>query len=101
MEINILKGRVNRIDLSAYKELVIEMRSNEPYQAQVLIKDEDDGFDGKETKVKVSLTEEWKEVSIPLEKFETADLKTVIVPFGILFEGPAGQSVDVRNVFYR
>ncbi|MGQ9866069.1 MAG: hypothetical protein ACUVSQ_07250 [Pseudanabaenaceae cyanobacterium] len=94
-------GRTGR-DFSAARTLSFEMRGQRGNESvQVSIKDATDADNGQETRIPVAnLTTAWKPYDIPLAQFRTADLRTVYVPFQVVF-GNAPANVCVRNIRYR
>lgn len=93
-------GRPNR-DYSSHRTLLIDLRgANGGESVQIGIKDSTDPDDGTETRKTVTLTTSWQPLSFPLRDFTTADLTRVYLLFELVFNGPSGQTVFVRNVQY-
>lgn len=87
-------------DYSSYRTLRIEAKAQISGQEVFLvIKDAEDPDDGSETKVPITLTNEWQTYDIPLSKFETADLTRVYLVAGFVFLENA-QTIKVRTVEY-
>ena len=100
--VNALKGRVHEMDFSDYKKLLIEMRGETGAEEfELVMKDKNDPPDGSESRVRLEVTDEWKVYEIETSQFVTADMETIMVPLGFVFEGPVGQVIHVRSVQFK
>ncbi|MEQ1894224.1 MAG: hypothetical protein ABL998_16910 [Planctomycetota bacterium] len=93
-------GRRPGRDLSSYRSLEIDFRAESTATVQVGIKDAGDADDGTETRKTEVLSSEWRTYTYSLSDFRTADLTKVYLLFEVVFNGPSGQVVFVRNVRY-
>ena len=59
----------------------------------------EDKDDGSETRVPLTISDEWQTYEIPLSEFKTADLKQLYMVVGFVFLENA-QTLSVRNVEY-
>ncbi len=89
-------------DFSDFKTLSFEIKGeNGGETVQIGLKDKDDPDDGSETKITVcNLTTEWQTITIPLNRFTTADLGNLYVVIEFVFEGSDAQTAFFRNVKY-
>lgn len=100
--VNALSGRVNEMDFSPFSKVIIEMKGNLGGEnIEVAMKDVNDPPDGSETRIKYTLTDEWKTYEIDTKDFVTADLKSIMVPFAFIFLGPTGQNIHVRSIQFQ
>ena len=87
-------------DYSAYNSLKLELKAPESGQTVlVILKDAQDKDDGSETRVPLTISDEWQTYEIPLSEFKTADLKQLYMVVGFVFLENA-QTLSVRNVEY-
>ncbi len=88
-------------DLSQYQTLSLELRGAKGGESVLIgLKDNTDPDDGSETKIPVSnLTTDWKTFTIPLSKFDTADLSKLYVVTEFVFTANP-QTVCFRNIEY-
>ena len=85
-------------DYSMYISIKLELKGAKGGELiYMTIKDKDDPEDGSETRIPLTLTDEWKTYEIPLSQFKTANLKELHVVAGILSLGKA-QSISVRTI---
>jgi hypothetical protein len=64
------------------------------------IKDASQPDDGSETTVQECLTPTWSTIRVPLSRFAPADLHHLYTVFEVVFGGPVGLRVELRNVRY-
>ena len=90
------------VDLSSYNTLSIDLKGDAGgEEIEIGIKDNMDIDDGTETKVRVcNLTTNWQTILIPLERFDTADIRNIYVMIEFLFNGAQAQTVHFKNVKY-
>ena len=94
-----LNGRVNQKDFSRYKKLFIEMKGEKGGETfAIVMKDKLDLHDGSETRLQVTLTNEWEIYDFNLDQFKTADKTIIQIPLGVLFEGTEGRQVHLKTV---
>ena len=94
-----LNGRVNQKDFSKYKKLVIEMKGVKGGETiAIVMKDKLDLHDGSESRLQLTLTDEWKMYEFDIDQFETADKTIIQIPFGIVLEGSEGRQVQLKTV---
>lgn len=94
-------GNRPSIDLSAYHSLVIDMRAAVGGQCiRIGIKDRTQPDNGSEITVQQCLTTQWSTITLPLNMFANVDLAHLYVVFEILFQGPSGITVELRNIRY-
>jgi hypothetical protein len=87
-------------DYSGYNSLKLELKAPESGQTVlVILKDAEDKDDGSETRVPLTLSDEWQTYEIALSEFITADLKQLYMVVGFVFLEKA-QTISVRNVEY-
>lgn len=100
--VNALAGRVNEMDFSPFSKVIIEMKGKLGGEnIEVAMKDVHDPPDGSETRIKFTLTEDWKTYEIDTKDFVTADLKSIMVPFAFIFQGSTGQNIHVRSIQFQ
>lgn len=88
-------------DVSAFKTLQLQLRGAVGGESvDVGIKDNTDPDDGTEIKKTLILTSSFQSFSMPLADFSTADLTRVYLLCELVFNGPTGRSVFVRDVRY-
>ena len=83
------------LDYSGYDLLLLELKGDDGGETIVVnMEDRDDTHDGTSTRLELQLSDEWQTYEIDLERFETADLGIMDVPFGfVFFEDPVSFSV--------
>ncbi|GAB5526315.1 MAG: hypothetical protein Roseis2KO_41870 [Roseivirga sp.] len=87
-------------DFSSYDTLRLELKGKlGGEKVQISIKDETNPTDGSESKVPLTLTNEWKVYNIPLSKFEGTNLKKLFMPAAIIFQGEP-VTASVKNIEY-
>ncbi len=94
-------GHRASLDLSAYRSLVVDLRS--PVDGQCVrigIKDKDQPDNGSEVTVQRCLTAQWSTITLALNAFTGVDLTHLYVVFEVLFQGSSGATLDVRNIRY-
>lgn len=86
------------LDYSGYDTLLLELKGDVGGETIVInMEDRDDIHDGTSTRIELQVSDEWQTFEIDLERFETADLRILDVPFGfVFFEDPV--SFSVRTV---
>jgi hypothetical protein len=86
------------LDYSGYDTLLLELRGDVGGETIVInMEDQDDIHDGTSTRIELQLSDQWQTFEIDLERFETADLRILDIPFGfVFFEEPV--SFSVRTV---
>lgn len=88
-------------DLGTYHSLMFDMRSMTDGQCvKVGIKDWKQPDNGSEQTVDECLTTQWATYTRPLNVFSGADLTHLYVVFEVVFAGPSGVTVEIRNVRY-
>jgi hypothetical protein len=88
-------------DFSMFDQLVLELKGDAGGETiSVHMKDRDDPDDGTQTDIELQLTDQWKSYEIDLADFKTADLKTLHVPLGFLFNKEP-QSFSVRTIRFQ
>ncbi|MBT8254849.1 MAG: hypothetical protein KJN68_12825 [Bacteroidia bacterium] len=101
-EVGALGGRVNEMDFSGYTKLVLEMKGAVGGESfEIAMKDKNDPSDGSESRVKIELTDDWKTFEIETSQFKTADMKNIMVPFAIIFQGPVGRKIQIRSIQFK
>jgi len=94
-------GVRSAVDLSRFVTLVAEVRAPDGEECvRIGIKDVTQPDNGSETTAAVCATGEWTPVALPLDSFPGADPSRLYVVFEVVFQGPAGGSLEVRNVRY-
>ncbi len=85
-------------DYSDYHSLQLELKGAVGEESvYVALKDSDDADDGSESRVLLTLSNQWKTYEIPLSKFKTANLKELFIVTSFVFlDGE--QSFSVRNI---
>jgi hypothetical protein len=87
-------------DYSSFKTLRVEAKA--PISGQelkIILKDAQDPDDGTETRVTITLSDEWQTYDIALSEFETADLTQLHMVVGFVFLENE-QEVQIRTVEY-
>ena len=93
--------RPDSIDLASCRTLAIDMMWEAGNrEIEVLIKDNTQPDDGTETKVRVTLTPEWRTYTFPLSRFRGADLKRLYIVTAFSFLGKDAQTIRFRNIKY-
>ena len=88
-------------DFSMFDKLVLELKGDAGGETiSVHMKDRDDPDDGTQTNIELKLTDQWKLYEIDLADFKTADLKTLSVALGFLFDTEP-QSFSVRTIRFQ
>ena len=97
------KGSVEQLatkDYSSFKTIRLELKGKKGgEQIKIALKDETNPTDGSETKVPLTLINEWKWYEIPLSAFEGTNLKKLFMPLAFVFEKNA-TAIGIRNVEY-
>ena len=84
-----------------YDKIVLELKGDAGGETiKVNMKDRDDPDDGTQTDIELQLTDQWKVYEIDLADFKTADLRTLHVVLGFLFE-KTPQSFSVRTIQFQ
>ncbi|WP_062056374.1 DUF6090 family protein [Sediminicola sp. YIK13] len=85
-------------DYSDYRSLKLELKGATGGETVfIALKDSNDADDGSESRVFLTLSNEWKTYEIPLSKFKTADLKDLFVVTSFVFLN-GQQSLSIRNL---
>lgn len=101
-EVSALGGRVNEMDFSEYSKLVIEMKGVVGGESfEIAMKDKNDPTDGSESRVNIVLTKDWKTYEIETSNFTTADMREIMVPLAIIFQGPTGKTIKIRTIQFK
>ena len=86
--IEALNGRVTEMNFTKYKNVILEMKGeNGGEEFALMMKDKYDLPDGKESRVKITVTKTWETYEVPIDLFETADKKIIDTPQGFVFLG--------------
>jgi hypothetical protein len=89
------------VDYSAFKTLSVEMKGLAGGEkVEVGIKSKDQGDDGTETRIPVTLTSEWNTYQFALDRFKGANLKELYLIAEFVYSCPKAQTVNVRNIRY-
>jgi uncharacterized protein (TIGR03437 family) len=89
------------MDFSACQTLLIEMRGEKGgEEVDIGVKDNTQPDNGTETKLRVSLSANWRIYAFPLSKFVRADLKNLYVVTEFVFDGTAAETVFFRLIRY-
>ncbi|MCW5516022.1 DUF6090 family protein [Muriicola sp. Z0-33] len=97
--IKVLNGRVTELDFSKYKHVVLEMKGEKGGEEfALMMKDKYDLPDGKESRVNITLTQNWKKYQVPIDQFKTADMEIIETPLGFVFIGGQGKTIHVRSI---
>jgi hypothetical protein len=89
-------------NFAMHKSISVEMKgANGGESVEIGIKDNTDPDNGAETKIAVTLTNEWKVYEFLLSSFVTVDLSHLYVPIEFVFGGPNGRTVYFKNVKYK
>jgi hypothetical protein len=87
--------------MSAYRTLRLQLRGSVGGESvDVGIKDNTDPDTGAETKKTVVLSSSWQTYTFALSDFLTADLKQLYLLMELVFNGPNGRTVFLRDVQY-
>ena len=90
------------MDFSGYTKLVIEMKGDIGGETfEITMKDKNDPPDGSESRVKIELTNDWKTYTIETSQFKNADMKTIMVPLAIVFQGKVGKTIKIRTIQFK
>lgn len=101
-EVSALRGRVQEMDFSDYSKMVLEMKGEKGGERfDIAMKDKNDPPDGTEARISMELTDQWQTYEFDLSEFKTADLKTINVPFGIVFQGSQGQTIQLKTIQFK
>ncbi len=85
-------------DYSVYNTLRLEMKGEEGGENIMIgMKDESNPTDGSETKVPLSLTEDWQNYDIPTASFSPTDLSKLFMPAIFVFEKEP-KTIYIRNI---
>ncbi|PTM11333.1 MAG: hypothetical protein DA407_01755 [Bacteroidetes bacterium] len=68
---------------------------------EITMKDKNDPTDGSESRVKIELTNSWKSYEIETSQFKNADMKTIMVPLAIIFQGSVGRKIKIRTIQFK
>ena len=100
--VDALYGRVNEMDFSPYSTVFVEMKGAVGGEIfDITMKDVNDPPDGTESRVEIELTTDWKVYEIKTNRFETADMKRIMVPLAFVFEGSEGKKIHVRSIQFK
>lgn len=101
-EVSALRGRVQEMDFSDYSKMVVEMKGAKGGERfEIAMKDKNDPPDGTETRMAIELTDQWQTYEYDLSVFKTADLQNINVPFGIVFQGTEGRTIQLRTIQFK
>ncbi|MBI4472186.1 MAG: hypothetical protein HY646_05925 [Acidobacteria bacterium] len=88
-------------NFSAYRLLSVDMRGSQGSESlEVGVKDNTQADNGTETKIPVTLTNDWRTYHFSLGRFSRADISRLYVVIEFVFAGATAQTVDFRNVRY-
>ena len=97
--IDALNGRVTEMDLTKYKNVILEMKGeNGGEEFALMMKDKYDLPDGKESRVNITVTKTWESYEVHIDLFETADKKIIDTPLGFVFLGSKGRTIHIRSI---
>ena len=97
--IEALNGRMNEMDFSKYKNVILEMKGkNGGEQIALAMKDKYDLPDGTEARVDITLTKTWETYEVPTVQFKTADMQIIETPLGFVFLGNEGRTIHVKSI---
>jgi hypothetical protein len=90
------------MDFSEYTRLSLDMRGSDSTEnVWIGIKDNTDGDDGREARVRIyGITTDWENYELPLSQFYTADLDSIYIPIEFVFDG-AAKTLCAKNIKYR
>jgi exo-beta-1,3-glucanase (GH17 family) len=92
-------GHRPSIDLSRYRSFSVELRAGADGQRVRLgIKDRSQPDNGGEITVEETLTNHWTTVALPLSLFANVDLRHLYIPFEVVFQGSAAETVEMRDL---
>ena len=87
-------------DFSIYTKLKLELRGAQGGEVVFIgLKDVSNPTDGSETKVELTLTNEYKTYEIPLSSFKPTDISKLFMPFSIIFEKEPAE-MFIRSIEY-
>ncbi len=89
-------------DFSQYRTLAVDLRGKQGGEIiHIGLKDSDDPDNGRETKILVTLANDWRTYEFPLSDFTSADLTKLYIPIEFVFEPEVeSETVDFRNIRY-
>jgi hypothetical protein len=87
-------------DFSRYKTLLLELKGSEGSVVEIGLKDNRDADTGLETKIPLTLKEDWTSYQISLDKFLSADLKNLYTVIEFVFTEKA-QTVYAKKIQFR
>lgn len=100
--VDALYGRVNEMDFSYYSKVSIEMRGKKGgEQFEIAMKDFNDPPDGSKTKLKITLTKDWKIFEIDTKQFLTTNMINIMVALEFVFEGAIGMEIHWCSVQFK
>jgi exo-beta-1,3-glucanase (GH17 family) len=95
------RGFRQSMDFHQYRFLTVEMRGKTGGEVvSIGIKDNAQLDNGKETKIPVQLTSQWKTYIFDLQSFAPANLNNIYIPIEFVFESASAEMVYFRNVQY-
>jgi len=99
LSIEELNGRVNEMDFTKFKKVKLEIRGAKGGEEFYLVmKDKYDPPDGSESRVSITLSDQWETFEVDLDQFQTADKKIINIPLGFVFLGDKGLTIHVRSI---
>jgi len=97
-----LKGRINQLDATNYNKILIEMKGDIGGETfDITVKDKYDSRDGTETRLQVSLTNQWKVYEYNIAQFKTLNNSMVKIPLAFVFEGSKGRKIHIKSLKYK
>lgn len=89
------------MNFSGYSTLSVEMKGLDGGEnVEIGIKDNTDPDNGRETKISITLSQDWDTFEFPLIDFETADPSHLYVLIEFVFGGPMERTVYFREIKY-
>jgi hypothetical protein len=87
-------------DFSIYQKLKLELKGEKGGEkVKIGLKDETNPIDGSESKVELTLSNDWEFYEIPLESFEGTNLKNLFMVVEFVFENEP-RKISVRHIEY-
>ena len=97
-----LKGRISQLDATNYNKILVEMKGDVGGETfEITVKDKYDSRDGAETRLQVSLTNQWKVYEYDIAQFKTLDKSKVKIPLAFVFEGSKGRQIHLKSLKYK
>ncbi len=87
-------------DFSDYSRIKLELKGKEGGEiVYIALKDRGDADDGSESRVPLTLSNNWETYEIDLSEFKTANLKELFVVASLIFQGDA-KTIRIRRIEY-